>query len=42
MCACLLLAFVRGEGPAPGFETLATMPTDPTAASQPKKTASRR
>jgi hypothetical protein len=25
-----LEAFIRGEGPAPGFETLASMPVDPT------------
>jgi hypothetical protein len=24
-----LEAFIRGEGPAPGFDTLATMPVDP-------------
>jgi hypothetical protein len=34
-----LEAFIRGEGPAPGFERPCTMPVDPTArpAKKPKR-----
>ena len=37
-----LLAFIRGEGAAPGFETMSTTPVDPTAARQSEKTPRRR
>jgi hypothetical protein len=37
-----LAAFRRGEGSAPGFERPCTMPVDPTAVRQAKKTARRR